>query len=184
MQGAQPNPKAVDVGQILLIVLQHQQHNALHDAANFSRLLCVSRALRNSLLDAAVGRLVLSLPSQAAGWSSSRSLTLWLQQHMRLCKEVQLLPDLLAQPIDSCKAVIEGAWQLPGDRRGVCSRLACLLADAVGTGASNKLPVLTGWYGHGEGAAHPAHLCTFSTGLGFCVAAAADFLSLLKCFLL
>jgi hypothetical protein len=141
------------VEQVFTLVLQNEQHNALQDAMPFSRLLCVNQQLRQALLASAVGRITLCLPSQAA-CSSHRSMILWLQQHLRLhtLKQVQLLQDLLNRPIDDVHQVLTDAVELlDSTYPALCSRVAGVLGDAAtGSHAPDKLPVLTGWYGHGK----------------------------------
>lgn len=58
------------VEQVFTLVLQNEQHNALHDAKTFSNLLCVNQQLRQALLASAVGRISLFLPADR-GWETS-----------------------------------------------------------------------------------------------------------------
>lgn len=174
------------VEQVFTLVLQNEQHNALHDAKTFSNLLCVNQQLRQALLASAVGRISLFLPADRGWETSHRDLILWVQQHLPLhtIKEVQLMHDLLDRPLGEVHQVLADVVQrLSSPRSAVCSRLACVLGDAAAKSrAPDKLPVLSRWYGHGEQRPIPPllsvmsqhieivkqslrHACTLSTGM-------------------
>lgn len=161
------------IADALTVVLQSDQSNALHDAATFSRLLCVSQQLKSRLLSAAAGRLTLKLP--ARGYDEvtyGSSLVQWMMRHifmgnLKCVKKDNPASDLQDYATQANVATIlafdEPDYQLLLDR--VAGALGTLAASPAAV--STRLPVVEFWYGVGEyavtvslggGAAH-AKLC-------------------------
>lgn len=70
--------------QICTLLLQSQQHNCIQDAATFSRLLCVSRQLQDSVLYSAIGCIQAKVPRCCSSAKTDRSMVHWLVRHMQL----------------------------------------------------------------------------------------------------
>jgi hypothetical protein len=66
----------------LSIIVQSPQHNALQEAATFSKLCCTNSHVQQALLAAAVGQLHMDLTST----SFTDTAGDWLSQHMRLVR--------------------------------------------------------------------------------------------------
>jgi hypothetical protein len=60
------------------LLLQSPQHNCVQDAATFSRLLCASKQIRETLLHAAVGCIQAQVPRCCSSASTDRCFVQWL----------------------------------------------------------------------------------------------------------
>lgn len=141
------------VSEVLKLVLHCQSHNALQEAETFSRMLCVNKQLRSTMLVAALGRITVSWPSNAVTEHKYRGMLLWLQQHVHLqtLKQLDLLPDVLDSALHDYDAVVMRVVDAPQRCKSFSTRAACLLGDAAAFGRlQHRLPQITAWFVHGK----------------------------------
>ena len=144
---------------LLSIILVSQQHSTLHDAATFSRLLCVNRRLHAAVMAAGVGRITLalkcaSLRRMAGNAEKERSLVQWLHQHLCLqtLREVKCMADLDLEPILKGERFEMGWDVFHGDAlqptHEFLLRICTTLAAAQGF-LGPRMPIVERWLGNG-----------------------------------